>query len=95
MKIPRSFQDYDEDDEKLNRRVRRWDFWEALIKLKHEYSSHIPKKKFDSTNFLSWLEDTYGIRVVVEKASQGITDDYEIIDEQKYLIFLLKFSGDA
>ena len=37
-----------------------------------------------------WLEDTYGLRVHLSVDGM-ITDDYTVVDEKKYLIYLLKF----
>jgi len=43
----------------------------------------------DPPNYPRWLEDTWGIRVVMKEGM--ITDEYTILDEKKYLMYLLKF----
>jgi hypothetical protein len=41
--------------------------------------------------FPSWLETTYGVRIIYDEQGQ-ITEHYEVIDEGLYLIFNLKFA---
>ena len=36
-----------------------------------------------------WLEEKWGLRV--HMADDMITDDYTVVDEKKYLMYLLKF----
>jgi hypothetical protein len=91
MKIPQMFQDYSDDDPAIDKRVARWDFWKALIKLKTEYSS---TTEYEAKTFLIWLENTYGLTPLLDPISGGITDDYQIVDEKKFLIFTLKYLGD-
>lgn len=91
MKIPQTFQDYSDDDPAIDKRVARWDFWSALSNLKAEYSSTTIYKP---DAFLIWLEEKYGLKLLIDEISGGITDDYRIIDEQKFLIFTLKHLGD-
>lgn len=90
MKVPKDFQDYSSGDDNLHRRLGRWGFWETLVNLKREYDTN--GVLLDAESFLNWLEEKYGIRVFRENISNGITDDYEIVDEQKFLIFMLKYS---
>jgi hypothetical protein len=44
----------------------------------------------DFDDFIPWLEQSYGIQVNLDSFGM-ITDSYDIVDEQKYLIFLLKY----
>lgn len=90
MKVPKDFTDYSPDDPDLHRRLGRWQFWDTIVKLKKEYDSSTTL--FDADAFLDWLENKYGMRVFRENIGNGITDDYEIVDEQKFLIFMLKYS---
>ena len=42
--------------------------------------------------FNDWLERTYGFRAVYDEDG-GILSEPSILDRQKYLVFLLKYSG--
>ena len=80
-------QDYDDDDPEIERRKNRWNYWEALKKVRKEYMSQ--NKEFDAYDFEDYLVGQYGLKMNI--VNGNITDGYEIVDEQKYLIFLLKF----
>jgi hypothetical protein len=80
-------QDYDDDDPNLKQRRNRWNYWEALKKVRKEYMAQ--NKEFDAYDFEDYLLGQYGLRMNI--VNGNITDGYEIVDEKKYLIFLLKF----
>ena len=80
-------QDYDDDDPEIARRKNRWNYWEALKKVRKEYM--LQNKEFDAYDFEDYLVGQYGLKMNI--VNGNITDGYEIVDEQKYLIFLLKF----
>jgi hypothetical protein len=80
-------QDYDDDDPEIDRRKNRWNYWEALKKVRKEYMAQ--NKDFDAYDFEDYLTGQYGIKMNI--VNGNITDGYEIVDEKKYLIFLLKF----
>ena len=42
-------------------------------------------------NFLLYLEHVYGIRMSARQKMSGIDTEYHIVDEKKYLLFVLKF----
>jgi hypothetical protein len=86
MKIPH-IQDYDDDDPEIERRKNRWNYWEALKKVRKEYM--LQNKEFDAYDFEDYLVGQYGLKMNI--VNGNITDGYEIVDEKKYLIFLLKF----
>jgi hypothetical protein len=46
-------------------------------------------KEFDAYDFEDYLVGKYGLKMNI--VNGNITDGYEIVDEKKYLIFLLKF----
>ena len=85
-KIPH-IQDYDDDDPEIERRKNRWNYWEALKKVRKEYM--LQNKEFDAYDFEDYLVGQYGLKMNI--VNGNITDGYEIVDEKKYLIFLLKF----
>ena len=80
-------QDYDDDDPEIDRRKNRWNYWEALKKVRKEYMAQ--NKEFDAYDFEDYLTGQYGLKMNI--VNGNITDGYEIVDEKKYLIFLLKF----
>lgn len=80
-------QDYDDDDPEIDKRRNRWNYWEALKKVRKEYMGQ--NKEFDAYDFEDYLIGQYGVRMNI--VNGNITDGYEIVDEKKYLIFLLKF----
>ena len=80
-------QDYDDDDPEIDRRKNRWNYWEALKKVRTEYM--LQNKEFDAYDFEDYLVGQYGLKMNI--VGGNITDGYEIVDEKKYLIFLLKF----
>ena len=80
-------QDYDDDDPEIDKRRNRWNYWEALKKVRKEYMEQ--NKEFDAYDFEDYLIGQYGLKMNI--VNGNITDGYEIIDEKNYLIFLLKF----
>ena len=80
-------QDYDDDDPKIDKRRNRWNYWEGLKKVRKEYMAQ--NKEFDAYDFEDYLIGQYGLKMNI--VNGNITDGYEIVDEKKYLIFLLKF----
>ena len=80
-------QDYDDDDPNIDQRRNRWNYWEALKKVRKEYIEQ--NKEFDAYDFEDYLTGQYGLKMNI--VDGNITDGYEIVDEKKYLIFLLKF----
>jgi hypothetical protein len=80
-------QDYDDDDPNIVQRRNRWNYWEALKKVRKEYMAQ--NSEFDAYDFEDYLIGQYGIKMNI--VNGNITDGYEIVDEKKYLIFLLKF----
>jgi hypothetical protein len=82
-----TFKDYDDDDPDIEKRKNRWDYWQALKKVRKEYMNQ--NREFDAYDFEDYLIGQYGIKMGI--IDGNITDGYEIVDEKKYLIFLLKF----
>ena len=80
-------QDYDDDDPNIDQRKNRWNYWEALKKVRKEFMAQ--NKEFDAYDFEDYLNGQYGLKMNI--VNGNITDGYEIVDEKKYLIFLLKF----
>jgi len=83
------FQDYDDDGPEMEFRKNRWNYWEALKKVRREYQEQNKYTEFDAYDFEDYLEGKYGVKMNI--VNGNITDGYQIVDEKKYLIFLLKF----
>ena len=88
--IPK-IQDYDDDDPLIEQRRNRWNYWEALKQVRKEFMADLKALdgQFDAFDFEDYIEENYGIKMKI--VNGNITDGYKIMDEKKYLIFLLKF----
>jgi len=82
-------QDYNDDDPNINFRKKRWDYWAALKLVRKEYMQDAKNGQFDAYDFEDYIEKKYGIKMQI--VNGNITDGYKVMDEKKYLIFLLKF----
>lgn len=71
----------------LEERNRRNNFWATLKVLRTEFQ--VEHEQFDAYVFEDWVEKKYGIKLNFVEG--GIGGDYRVVDEQKYLIYLLKF----
>ena len=89
--IPKDFQDYDDDGPEMEFRKKRWDYWAALKLVRKEYMQDISDLdgQFDAYDFEDYIEENYGIKMNI--VDGNITDGYKVMDEKKYIIFLLKF----
>ena len=43
--------------------------------------------------FNDFMREWYGVRMVMDTGDGGIGLDYEVVDDQKYMIFVLKFGS--
>lgn len=68
--------EYSEDWQAI--KLARWDWWTE--------SNDEPTQSFEV-----WAEDRYGIRLKRDRAAIGYNPKFEIVDESKYIIFLLKY----
>ena len=83
------FKDYDDDDPEIDFRKKRWDYWATLKLIRTEYMADAKSGQFDAYAFEDYLEEKYGIKMNIVYGN--ITDGYKIMDEKKYIVFLLKF----
>ena len=88
-KIPKSFQDYDDDDPLIEQRKKRWDYWATLKQIRYEYMKDKENGNFDAYEFEDYIEEHYGIKMNI--VDGNITDGFKVMDEKKYLVFLLKY----
>ena len=66
-------------------RIRR-----ARAEFDEEYK-YVPDIAEDDKHFVSWLAWTYGIQLKLD-ASFAVESIFEIVNDQKYTVFLLKYS---
>ncbi len=62
---------------------RTW-YWRTLIKLRGEWL------KSDTRDFDEWMVDNHGVRIIYYNGM--IDGDYEIADEKKHLVFILRYA---
>ena len=85
--VPKDFQDFDDDDPEIDKRLSRWTYWQNLKNLKLEF--HEETHSRDHREYITWLEDKYGFRPI--ETNEGMmTDDYKVIDEKKFIVYILK-----
>jgi hypothetical protein len=92
VNVPRDIQDWDDDDPDAEFHRNRWDYWQAMGKIAQEYRAAKDKCRVSipAPHLWRWIEEQYGLRVSLD-ANGYITDKYEVVDEKKYTMFLLKF----
>ena len=75
-------------------KTKRYRYWSMLRSAKNEFvelTQHAPAEfDVDDGAFYYYLKQNYGLQVAT--IDSKITSDYAVIDEKKYLLFLLKFS---
>jgi len=84
--VIKPFQDYDDDDPELARRINRWKFWQSLKEIRKEFMGD--RVAFDIESFNEYIAKTYGLKLLTTDGN--ITDGFDIIDEKLYTIYLLK-----
>ena len=84
-------QDYDDDGPEMEFRKNRWNYWAALKQIRREYMDDMDRLdgQFDAYDFEDYIEENYGIKMMI--VNGNITDGYKIMDEKKYIVFLLKY----
>jgi len=66
------------------------DTWVKIVRAKEEFNAIPEENSFDIDGFDSWLTNTYGVKL--NYTPDGMMSlDNSILDEKKYLMFLLKF----
>ena len=87
-KVPKDFQDFDDDDPDIDKRLSRFKYWSNLRQLKQEFFNETQNK--DHRQYLIWIENKYGFRPI--ETNEGMmTDDYKVVDEKLFLVYILKY----
>jgi len=87
VKVSKEFEDYNPDDPDITFRKKRWDYWQTLKEIRKEFME--TQKEFDAFAFEEYITNTYGIKMIIIEGN--ITDKFEVVDQQKHLLFLLKW----
>lgn len=90
VNVPKDFQDYDDDDDHIQHRLARWKYWANLKLLMSEFNAETGSK--DHREYLLWLENKYGLKPI-ETTEGGMTDRYVVIDEKKFIVYILKYGN--
>lgn len=87
VEVPKDFKDFDDDDPEIDKRLSRWKYWQNLKNLKLEFYEETHSR--DHREYITWLENKYGFRPI--ETNEGMmTDDYKVIDEKKFIVYILK-----
>ena len=68
--------------------------WARIRRARSEFDEEfraVPEIAEDDKHFVSWLAWTYGIQLKLD-ASFAVESIFEIVNDQKYTVFLLKYS---
>ena len=68
-------------------KASRWDYWRKLMRVKEEFKT----TGLDQSMFSKWLVEQYGVKLNFNNDG-NITDEMSVVDEQKYLLFELKYA---
>ena len=63
--------------------------WMQIVSAKKEFDL---LQLYKETDFYNWLQNTYGVKLQLTPDGEMSLEN-EILDEQKYLVFMLKHSG--
>jgi hypothetical protein len=76
------------------KKSKRYRYWSMLRSAKAEFIKATDQESIgyvtDPGAFYHYLKQIYGLQV--ETIDGKVTDDYAVVDEKKYLLFLIKFS---
>jgi hypothetical protein len=72
------------------------EYFELLRKIRQEYDELFPKDsyayEFDMQGFERYVLKNYGIKVMFDVTYSAVTADFNIMDQDKYLLARLKFA---
>jgi hypothetical protein len=67
-------------------------FWRKIQRVKADYDVLDPHPGVLPSEFRQWLLAEYGIQLIPARDGFNLSNTYEIVDEQKYLVFELKYT---
>jgi len=73
----------------------KYDYWQKLKLARSEYAKNTkivaPTFEDEANGFYYFMQHEFGIKVMLDEQG-NITNNFEIIDEHKYLLFELKYT---
>jgi hypothetical protein len=83
------------EDWERERKTKRYRYWSMLRNAKDEFVRVTEQESIDYTTdpgaFYHYVKHHYGLQV--ETMDSRITSEYAVVDEKKYLLFLMKFGS--
>ena len=75
-------------------RAKRDRFWAMLRRVKSDYFKMVVElgNDPDDGSFYTYMQDTYGIKLILTNRGE-ITDMFEVTDEKKQMMFILKYGS--
>jgi hypothetical protein len=73
-------------------RKEKYEYWAMLKQANEEYRQHNEHESFEDEKicFEQWMKDRWGVIVGIE--SDGYSPYYTVEDENKYLLFCIKYA---
>lgn len=86
-------EDWNEVHLSLDYKTRRNNYWVMLKRARHDYHKLVKQEGNDPNDgsFYIYMESQHGLRVILEGGLIGA--HYEIVDEKKYVMFLMKYGS--
>jgi hypothetical protein len=75
-------------DSRLKERRDQW--WNILWTVRRKFRNN-DASDFDASDFDTWLLETYGVKIVYTSGGM-ISPEYEVVDEEKFILLLLKYT---
>lgn len=86
--IEQNFQEWDTEQ-----RRRRNEYWKKLHMARADFfNSTVEKEHPTTSSFYYYMQNKWGVKMILDD-NQNITREYRIVDESKYLMFLMKYGS--
>jgi hypothetical protein len=84
---------YTTTDARLNTVVApdKYEYWTMLRKIRTEFANDNANLSIVDKQFTDYLEEQWGIKLRIDLDTGGVTSDYTVVDETKYMLAILKF----
>jgi hypothetical protein len=73
-------------------RKKKYQYWDRLVRANEDYRrehDHGEDFEGEKISFYQWMRDQWGLEIDTESAD--ITPYYTVVDEHKYLLFIIKY----
>jgi hypothetical protein len=83
-----NFQNWDSEQKR-----RRNEYWKKLQMARADFFNNTVETEHPTTSaFYYHMQSKWGVKMTLDN-NQNITQSYEIVDEPKYLMFLMKYGN--